>query len=696
MEAPFEDFGSLVFDEKEMRERLPKPVYTSWKKTVANEGALDRTTADAIAHAMKRWALEHGATHYTHWFQPLTGATAEKHNAFIDPGADGEAITHFSGKNLIKDEPDASSFPSGGLRATFEARGYTYWDVSSPVFIKDGTMCIPTIFVSYTGESLDRKSPLLKSVKALSAAATEVVNLLGDKDVKSCNSYVGLEQEYFLIRKEDYEKRTDLKLTGRTLFGAPAAKGQELSDHYFGAIPTSVGAFMKDVNKELWKLGIFAKTEHNEVAPGQFELAPDYASCNMAVDQNQLTMDILKREAEKHDLACLLAEKPFDGINGSGKHNNWSIMTDDGQNLFSPGDKPSENIRFLVFLCAFIKAVDDNALLLRMSAGSPGNDHRLGANEAPPAIISIYLGSYIEDQLKDLMEDKPGKSSSDAIPDFTPVSGLAYIPHDNSDRNRTSPVAFTGNRFEFRMLGSSMSAALVNTVMNTVMADALNDIAKQLEGIKYLQDVRSKALDICRGILKDHSRILFSGDGYSDAWVKEAEKRGLPNVRSFIESTEVLADPRTVDMFTKLGVYTRSELAARKAIYAEQYISTISIEVRTLLEMVHHQILPAITADLKDAGEAAGAAGSAAPKYLLRHVEELSKNMDELVKASEKLEKDFAVLSKKAADGETGKEFYDTICPEMEAVRTVLDHYEVYASRKNYPLPTYEDMLFSL
>ena len=696
MEAPFEEFGSLVFDEKEMRERLPKPVYTSWKKTVANEGALDRTTADAIAHAMKRWALEHGATHYTHWFQPLTGATAEKHNAFVDPGPDGEAITHFSGKNLIKDEPDASSFPSGGLRATFEARGYTYWDVTSPVFIKDGTMCIPTIFVSYTGESLDRKSPLLKSVKALSAAATEVVNLLGDKDVKFCNSYVGLEQEYFLIRKEDYEKRADLKMTGRTLCGAPAAKGQELSDHYFGAIPTSVGEFMKDVNKELWKLGIFAKTEHNEVAPGQFELAPDYASCNMAVDQNQLTMDILKREAEKHDLACLLAEKPFDGINGSGKHNNWSIMTDDGQNLFAPGDKPSENIRFLVFLCAFIKAVDDNALLLRISASSPGNDHRLGANEAPPAIISIYLGSYIEDQLKDLMEDKPGKSADDAVPDFTPISGLAYIPHDNSDRNRTSPVAFTGNRFEFRMLGSSMSAALVNTVMNTVMADALNDIAKQLEGIKYLQDVRSKALDICRGIIREHSRILFSGDGYSEAWVKEAEKRGLPNVHSFIESTEVLADPKTVDMFTKLGVYTKSELAARKAIYAEQYISTISIEVRTLLEMVHHQILPAMTADLKDAGEAAAAAGTAAPKYLTKHVSELSKSMDELVKTADKLEKDFAALSRKPADGETGKEFYYTICPEMEAVRAVLDTYEVYASRKNYPLPTYEDMLFSL
>lgn len=696
MEAPFEDFGSMVFDEKKMHERLPKPIYLSWQKTVSNEGVLDRPTADAIAHAMKRWAMENGATHYTHWFQPLTGTTAEKHNAFIDKGPDDEPLTHFSGKTLIKGEPDASSFPSGGLRATFEARGYTYWDVTSPVFIKDGTLCIPTIFVSYTGESLDRKSPLLKSIKALSRAATEVVNLLGDKDVKSCSPYVGLEQEYFLIDKEDYEKRWDLRLTGRTLFGAPASKGQELSDHYFGAIPTRVSAFMRDVDHELWKLGVYAKTEHNEVAPGQFELAPVFTNCNMAVDQNQLTMDILKRTAEKHGMACLLHEKPFDGINGSGKHNNWSILTDSGQNLFSPGDKPAENIRFLVFMCAFIKAVDENALLLRMSASGPGNDHRLGANEAPPAIISVYLGSYIEEQLNSLITNKPMKKADSNVPDFTPISGLSYIPHDNSDRNRTSPVAFTGNRFEFRMLGSSMSAALANTVLNTIMAESLSEIAKQLEGIKYLQDVRSKSLEICRHIIKEHKRIVFSGDGYSQDWVKEAARRGLPNVRSFIESIDVLDDKKTVKMFTTMGIYTEAELKSRKAIDTEQYISTIGIEVRTLLSMARHEVLPAMAADLKDAAQTKTAVGAKAPKALSVRISTLSSLIDGLDEALTHLEADFNKFSKEGMTGATGRKFYDKICPEMETVRSFIDRYEVTASPEHYHVPTYEKMLFSL
>ena len=536
MERPFEEFGSLVFSEREMMDRLPKPIYQSWKKTVANEGTLDRPTADAIAHAMKRWAMEKGVTHFTHWFQPMTGGTAEKHDSFIEPTAEGEPIARFSGKMLIKGEPDASSFPSGGLRATFEARGYTYWDVTSPVFIREHVLCIPTVFVSYNGEALDRKEPLLKSISALSTAATRVVNLLGDKDVKSCNISVGLEQEYFLIDRKLYNARTDLKMTGRTLFGSPAPKAQELDDHYFGSIPARVALFMKEVNEELWKLGIYAKTEHNEVAPGQFELAPVYSTGNVAVDQNQVTMDILRKTAQKHGLACLLHEKPFEGINGSGKHDNYSIVTDDGQNLFSPGEKPAENIRFLVFVCAFIKAVDTYPVLLRMSASCTGNDHRLGANEAPPAIISIYLGSYIEDILYSLYKghasQNEGKSEKKA--DFNPVSGLSYIPHDNADRNRTSPVAFTGNKFEFRMVGASMSASFPNTVLNAIMAESLNEIAGELEGIKYLQDVREKALDICRNIIHSHKRILFSGDGYSEEWVKEAARRGLPNVRSFI------------------------------------------------------------------------------------------------------------------------------------------------------------------
>lgn len=696
MEAPFEEFGSLVFNENMMKERLPKPVYTAWKKTVASEGTLDRATADSIAHAMKRWALENGATHYTHWFQPLTGITAEKHDAFIDISGDGQPITRFSGKNLIKGEPDASSFPSGGLRATFEARGYTYWDFSSPAFIKDGVLCIPTVFVSYNGESLDKKDPLLKSIKALSTAATRVVNLLGDKDVRSCTSVVGLEQEYFLIDRKYYEQRADLKLTGRTLFGAPAAKGQELSDHYFAIIPPRVQEFMKDVNQQLWKLGIYAKTEHNEVAPAQFELAPIYANSNMAVDDNQLTMEILTKTAEKHGFACLLHEKPFGGINGSGKHNNWSIQTDDGQNLFSPGEKPAENIRFLLFVCAFIRAVDDNALLLRMSASSAGNDHRLGANEAPPAIISIYMGSYIEQILLDLVKKDTGKKAkkdADEKTEFNPISGLSYIPHDNTDRNRTSPVAFTGNKFEFRMLGSSMSAAVANLVLNSIMADSLNKIADELDGIKYLADVRAKALDICKKIIKDHHRILFSGDGYSEDWVKEAEKRGLPNVKSFIESIDVLDDKKTVKMLTDLGVFTEVELQARKAIYAEQYVSVMGIEVKTLLEMVKKDVLPAMTAEYKFYADGVDTKG---PKFLKDRAAELGKLIDSLYKSTGTLEKDFKEVQKISDASEAGKKMYYGIAKDMLDVRESIDTYEAIASKEFYKVPMYEEMLFNL
>ncbi len=644
---------------------------------------------------MKRWALDNGATHYTHWFQPLTGTTAEKHDAFIDPDVNGEPMTHFSGKNLIKGEPDASSFPSGGLRATFEARGYTYWDVTSPAFIKDNVLCIPTVFVSYNGESLDKKDPLLKSIKALSEAATRMVNLLGEKDVRSCTPVVGLEQEYFLIDKNHFEKRPDLKLTGRTLFGAPASKGQELSDHYFGSLPRRVSEFMSDVDNELWKLGIYAKTEHNEVAPGQFELAPVYSNCNMAVDDNQLIMEILTRTAEKHGLACLLHEKPFEGINGSGKHNNWSIVTDTGQNLFSPGEKPAENIRFLLFICAFIKAVDENAELLRMSASSAGNDHRLGGCEAPPAIISIYLGSYIEQILYGLYMGDKAKMSKDPRSEFSPISGLSYIPHDNSDRNRTSPIAFTGNKFEFRMLGSSMSAAVVNTVLNAIMADSLNKISEQLEGLKYLQDVRAKALEICRDIIDSHKRVLFSGDGYSSEWVKEAKRRGLPNISSFIESIDVLDDEKTVEMLTRLGIYTEKELAARKAIYADQYVSIMGIEVKTMLSMVRKLVLPAMSAEMKFYAEALSSV-SKPPKFLKDRSAELAKLIDQVYTGVLELEQEYLdVLTEKSSE-KAGRRMYGEISDQMKQLRSCIDRYEMIASKEFYRIPSYEEMLFSL
>ncbi len=698
MERPFEEFGSLVFSEREMADRLPKPIFQSWKKTVANEGTLDRPTADAIAHAMKRWAMEKGVTHFTHWFQPMTGGTAEKHDSFIEPSADGEPIARFSGKMLIKGEPDASSFPSGGLRATFEARGYTYWDVTSPVFIRDHVLCIPTVFVSYNGEALDRKEPLLKSISALSAAATRVVNLLGDKDVRSCDISVGLEQEYFLIDRKHFEARTDLKMTGRTLFGSPAPKAQELDDHYFGSIPARVAEFMKEVNQELWKLGIYAKTEHNEVAPGQFELAPVYSTGNVAVDQNQVTMDILRKTARKHGLACLLHEKPFDGINGSGKHDNYSIVTDDGQNLFSPGEKPAENIRFLVFICAFIKAVDTYPVLLRMSASSTGNDHRLGANEAPPAIISIYLGSYIEDILYSLYQGHSSQSEGrkEKKTDFNPVSGLSYIPHDNADRNRTSPVAFTGNKFEFRMVGASMSASFPNTVLNAIMAEALNEIASELEGIKYLQDVREKALDICRNIIHDHKRILFSGDGYSEEWVKEAARRGLPNVRSFIESVEILSAPEVVNLFTSLDIYSRAELNANRNILEERYQKVMGIEVRTLQEMTRKDILPAMTAELKFYADALNASGKYAPAYVKEKAGELSSLIDKTYTALEALGKGWDKVLSGTDAFRIGKDIYYKVCPLMADLRACIDAYEVIASRSFYKLPLYEDMLFSL
>ena len=697
MEDLFKDFGSKVFGEKEMKSRLPRPVYLSWKKTVANEEMLDRTTADAIAHAMKLWALDNGATHFTHWFQPMTGGTAEKHDSFLEPDMNGEPFARFSGKMLIKGEPDASSFPNGGLRTTFEARGYTYWDVKSPVFIRDNILCIPTVFVSYSGEALDKKDPLLKSLEALSKAATRVVNILGDKDVKSCDISVGLEQEYFLIDRKYFDRRLDLRFTGRTLFGVPSPKTQELDDHYFGAIPPRVAAFMKEANRELWKLGIYAKTEHNEVAPGQFELAPIFTNGNVAVDQNHLIMDILRETAKKHGFACLLHEKPFQGINGSGKHDNYSIITDDGQNLFSPGEKPAENIRFLLFVCAFIRAVDTYPLLLRLSASCTGNDHRLGANEAPPAIISIYLGSYIENILYDIYTKNSKKPiTQEEKTAFNPVTGLSYIPHDNTDRNRTSPLAFTGNKFEFRMLGSSMSASFSNTVLNAIMAESLNQIADELEGIKYIQDIREKALTICRNLIEKHKRILFSGDGYSEEWAKEAKRRGLPNVKSFIESTEVLNDPSVINLFTSLNIYSEKELAANRIILQEQYEKIMGIEVRTMIEMARKDILPSQIAELKFYNDTINTSGKNTPKFIRDHASTISTLIDQTYQAIQSLEDAWQKVTTIGNTFEVGQNIYYKINPLMDKLRASVDAYEKIAAREFYKLPSYEDILFNI
>ncbi len=693
IETPFDEFGSLVFDEKLMKERLPYPSYTKWRATMLRQNQLDRDTADDIAHAMKRWALENGCTHFTHWFQPMTGSTAEKHDAFIEPDENDQPLIRFSGKSLIKGEPDASSFPSGGLRATFEARGYTYWDCTSPAFIRDNVLCIPSVFVSYTGESLDKKSPLLKSCEAVSAAAVRIVNIFGDKEVRKVEPMVGLEQEYFLIDKHFYDRRLDLKLTGRTLFGAMAPKGQELGDHYFGSIPTRVAAFMKEVNKELWKLGIYAKTEHNEVAPAQFEIAPIFSSANIAVDQNQLTMDILRKAAEHHGFACLLHEKPFKGINGSGKHNNWSLVTDDGQNLFEPGDKPSENVRFLLFVCAFIKAVDTYPELLRMAASGPGNDHRLGANEAPPAIMSIYLGSVIEEILLELIDSKKTASSFSKDSPFAPISGLSYIPKDNTDRNRTSPMAFTGNKFEFRMVGSSLSSSSANVVLNTIMADVLNELAAELEDLKYKQDIRTKAIELCKKIVAEHKRILFSGDGYSDEWVEEAKRRGLPNICSFIESVQFYTDPRSVSLFTRNHVYTRKELEARAEVLCEQYIKTIDIEVKTFIHLCQREILPCMLEHLNLlSGKPAAIQQSA---YFKKTITAISQTIDQLDEHCTRLEQMFSECLKETNSQTKGIRIYHEVLPILEQARSLIDSYEKIAPKSCYTLPTYDEMLFT-
>ncbi len=691
---PFDDFGINLFSECVMKECLPHPIYKKWKTATRKEDALDRPTADAIAHAMKTWAMDKGATHFTHWFQPLTGYTAEKHDSFIEPGDHDQPISRFSGKSLIKGEGDASSFPSGGLRATFEARGYTYWDCTSPAFLRDNVLCIPTIFVSYNGETLDKKAPLLKSAEAISKQATRIVNLFKDKDIKHVNAMVGLEQEYFLIDKRMYLERKDLVHTGRTLFGSMPPKSMDIRGHYFGSIPSRVQAFMTEVDEELWKLGIYAKTEHNEVAPCQFEIAPLFIDANVAVDQNLIIMDVLKKKADKHGMACLLHEKPFQGVNGSGKHNNWSLVTDDGQNLLEPGDRPHENIRFLLFVCAIIEAVDTYPELLRMAASCYGNDYRLGADEAPPAIVSICMGDELEIILEKLRngehEIKPDVETQPYA-----IANLSYVPKDTSDRNRTSPFAFTGNKFEFRMVGSSRSASTTNIILNSIVADSLRSIADTLQQYKYIDDIRKKSLDICRDILRKHSRILFSKDGYSEEWLQEAQERGLPNIKHYVDSIYSMLDDKAVEMFERNKVYDRLELEARVDILTEEYRKSVKAEVLTLLDISKKDILPALVREIKFYTDAQNSLGTENSYYQrkIKHLCDLLATFDERY---HDLKKHMIERQQYPDNMEKAQYLNQVIVPKMEELRAVIGAIEEAVSSDNYPFPTYDDMFISM
>ena len=691
---PFDDFGINLFSECVMKECLPHPIYKKWKTATRKEDALDRPTADAIAHAMKTWAMDKGATHFTHWFQPLTGSTAEKHDSFIEPGDHDQPISRFSGKSLIKGEGDASSFPSGGLRATFEARGYTYWDCTSPAFLRDNVLCIPTIFVSYNGETLDKKAPLLKSAEAISKQATRIVNLFKDKDIKHVNAMVGLEQEYFLIDKRMYLERKDLVHTGRTLFGSMPPKSMDIRGHYFGSIPSRVQAFMTEVDEELWKLGIYAKTEHNEVAPCQFEIAPLFIDANVAVDQNLIIMDVLKKKADKHGMACLLHEKPFQGVNGSGKHNNWSLVTDDGQNLLEPGDRPHENIRFLLFVCAIIEAVDTYPELLRMAASCYGNDYRLGADEAPPAVVSICMGDELEIILEKLRngehEIKPDVETQPYA-----IANLSYVPKDTSDRNRTSPFAFTGNKFEFRMVGSSRSASTTNIILNSIVADSLRSIADTLQQYKYIDDIRKKSLDICRDILRKHSRILFSKDGYSEEWLQEAQERGLPNIKHYVDSIYSMLDDKAVEMCERNKVYDRLELEARVDILTEEYRKSVKAEVLTLLDISKKDILPALVREIKFYTDAQNSLGTENSYYQrkIKHLCDLLATFDERY---HDLKKHMIERQQYPDNMEKAQYLNQVIVPKMEELRAVIDAIEEAVSSDNYPFPTYDDMFISM
>ena len=691
---PFDDFGINLFSENVMKECLPHPIYMKWKTATRKEDALDRTTADAIAHAMKTWAMEKGATHFTHWFQPLTGSTAEKHDSFIEPGEYNQPISRFSGKSLIKGEGDASSFPSGGLRATFEARGYTYWDCTSPAFLRDNVLCIPTIFVSYNGETLDKKAPLLKSAEAISKQATRIVNLFKDKDIKQVNAMVGLEQEYFLIDKELYKQRKDFVHTGRTLFGSMPPKSMDIRGHYFGSIPNRVQAFMKDVDEELWKLGIYAKTEHNEVAPCQFEIAPLFIDANVAVDQNLIIMDVLKKKADKHGLACLLHEKPFQGVNGSGKHNNWSLVTDDGQNLLEPGDRPHENIRFLLFVCAIIEAVDTYPELLRMAASCYGNDYRLGADEAPPAVISICMGDELEIILEKL---RNGEHELKNVVETQPyaIANLSYVPKDTSDRNRTSPFAFTGNKFEFRMVGSSRSASTTNIILNSIVADTLRKIADQLQEYKYIDDIRKKSLDICRDILQQHHRILFSKDGYSSEWLQEAEKRGLPNIPFYVDSIPSLINEKAIQMFERNGVYNKLELEARVDILFDEYRKSVKAEVLTILDISKKDFLPALVKEIKFYSDAQNSLGFK-NEYYERKINFLVNLLNSLDEQYHTLKNKMMERNQYESSMEKAQYLNQEVLPQMHKLRHILDTIEEAVSSEQYPYPTYDDMFTSV
>ena len=690
-------FGSLVFDDRVMRAKLPSDVYASLKRTIDEGASLDAHVADAVATAMRDWAVEHGATHFTHWFQPLTGITAEKHESFISPSPDGGVIMEFSGKELIQGEPDASSFPSGGLRATFEARGYTAWDPTSYAFIKGHTLCIPTAFCSYSGEALDKKTPLLRSMQALNKQALRVLKLFGNEDVKCVHPCVGPEQEYFLIDKAMYEKRKDLVFCGRTLFGAKPPKGQELDDHYFGAIKPRVEAYMEELNTELWKLGIYAKTEHNEVAPSQHELASIYTVANVATDQNQLIMEIMQRVASRHDLVCLLAEKPFAGVNGSGKHNNWSLATDTGVNLFKPGETPYENAQFLLFLCAAVQAVDNYQNLLRLSVATAGNDHRLGANEAPPAVISIFLGDELTAVLDAIETDTPYSGTEKTVLKLG-VHVLPKFTRDTTDRNRTSPFAFTGNKFEFRMVGSSDSIACANIMLNAAMAETLKEFSDRLEGVS---DFESALHDLIKETIKAHKRIIFNGNGYDDAWIKEAtEKRGLLNLRTTPDALATVLEKKNVEMLTSLKIFSEAEIRSRYEICLENYCKTVNIEGLTMVDMARKEILPAVEAYLGDLSGTVAAKTTAVPglacKYEKDLISKLSKLADEISDAASSL--DTTLIRLKAIPDVTDAAYVirDVVLQKMAELRVVCDEAESITADKYWPFPTYGDLLFGV
>ena len=690
-------FGSLVFDDRVMRAKLPSSVYDSLKKTIDEGAVLDTHVANAVAAAMRDWAVEHGATHFTHWFQPLTGVTAEKHDSFISPSPDGGVIMEFSGKELIQGEPDASSFPSGGLRATFEARGYTAWDPTSYAFIKGHTLCVPTAFCSYGGEALDKKTPLLRSMQALNKQALRVLKLFGNEDVKCVRPCVGPEQEYFLVDKDMYEKRKDLVFCGRTLFGAKPPKGQELDDHYFGVIKPRVEAYMEDLNQELWKLGILAKTEHNEVAPAQHELAPIFSVANVATDHNQLTMEIMQKVASRHGLVCLLAEKPFAGVNGSGKHNNWSLATDTGVNLFKPGDTPYENAQFLLFLCGAIQAVDNYQDLLRLSVATAGNDHRLGANEAPPAVISIFLGDELTAVLDAIENDAPYSGTEKTVLKLG-VHVLPKFTRDTTDRNRTSPFAFTGNKFEFRMVGSSDSIACANIMLNASMAETLKEFADKLEGAS---DFETALHDLIKETIKAHKRIIFNGNGYDDAWIKEAtEKRGLLNLRTTPDALATVLEKKNVEMLTSLKIFSEAEIRSRYEICLENYCKTVNIEGLTMVDMARKEILPAVEAYLGDLSGTVAAKTAAVPglacKYEKDLISKLSKLADEISDAASSL--DTTLIRLKAIPDVTDAAYVirDVVLQKMAELRVVCDEAESITADKYWPFPTYGDLLFGV